>query len=416
MTTLAILAAAALAAAPAAPKLLTLDDAVALARARHPDLRAARAEVTAAEARSDETRAALLPQVGASASYARQGSGTGADAVRRNAWSAGGSVDQLVWDFGRSVGALRAAQASATATGAGAHETERTVVRAARRAYAEAQARRRLVDVARENAAFAQAQLEKVQALVEVGSKPRSDLAAARSDAALARVDEVQARWAYDVARAALAQAIGAEGGAFEVGDDAMPALPGEDGTAAALLGGALADRPAVAQLAAELRAQDATVASARAAFLPALSVGASGAEAGARADALEPTWSAGATLTWSLYDGGATAARVREARATRVGLAAQEDALRQQLRLELEEALAAVQGAKASLEAADAALASAREQVALAEARYQTGSGTLLELSQARATRATAAGKVVQAQWDLSAARADLALALGDG
>lgn len=99
-----------------------------------------------------------------------------------------------------------------------------------------------------------------------------------------------------------------------------------------------------------------------------------------------------------------------------RGGALACSDGLRQRLRLELEQALAGVESAKAASGAAVEALEAAAEGIRLAEARYQTGAGTLLELSTARTARATAAGQVIQASWDLSAARADLALAFGEG
>jgi outer membrane protein len=430
--TLAILAAVALAAAApaaaesaapaAAPapapasRVLSLDDAVKLALEHHPDLRGARADVSAASARVGQARASLLPQLGASASYDRQHAGSGADARESDVLAAGASVDQLVWDFGRSTGAVRSARASADASEAGARETERAVVRDVRQSFAEARARHALTDVADETAENARLQLARVEVLVEVGSRPRFDLAQARSDAALARVTAVQARSREVIARATLARAMGVDDTlAFELANEVVPAVAGEDEPAEALLARAAVDRPAVAQLADLVRAQEATVSATRGGYLPRLSVGASASAAGERPGALDPAWSAGATLSWTLFDGGATAARVREAEAGRVALLAQADGLRQRLRLELEQALAGVSSAKAAGAAAVEALEAAAEGVRLAEARYQTGSGTLLELSTARTARATAAGQVIQASWDLSAARADLAVALGE-
>jgi outer membrane protein len=54
------------------PGTLSLDTALQIARRHQPQLRQAHANTLAAEARVDQARAPLLPQVGASASYARQ--------------------------------------------------------------------------------------------------------------------------------------------------------------------------------------------------------------------------------------------------------------------------------------------------------------------------------------------------------
>ena len=58
-------------AADSDPHALTLDEALRLARANHPQLHAARAQTEASSARVAEAKAPLLPQVSGSASYQR---------------------------------------------------------------------------------------------------------------------------------------------------------------------------------------------------------------------------------------------------------------------------------------------------------------------------------------------------------
>ena len=125
--------------------------------------------------------------------------------------------------------------------------------------------------------------------------------------------------------------------------------------------------------------------------------------------------WTVGAMLSWSFFDGGATAAQVRYAEATRASLVAQAETLRQAVRLQIAEARASIDGAVASQAAAGEARAAADEPLRLAQAKYQTGAGTLLEVTDAQSKVAKAAVQVVQADWDLSAARANLAYAIGD-
>ncbi len=93
---------------------------------------------------------------------------------------------------------------------------------------------------------------------------------------------------------------------------------------------------------------------------------------------------------------------------------ARQFDAERQQVRLEVDQARLGVRAAKGSLEASGEALSNAREQLRLAEARYEVGVGSILELSDAQVTFTAAGQQRVQADYSLSQARAQLVKALG--
>ena len=73
-----------------------------------------------------------------------------------------------------------------------------------------------------------------------------------------------------------------------------------------------------------------------------------------------------------------------------------------------------AVRGAKSSIGGAEEALANAREQLRLAEARYQTGQGSIIELADAQVAYTTAEAQEVSARYSLASARAQLLTAMG--
>ncbi len=81
-----------------------------------------------------------------------------------------------------------------------------------------------------------------------------------------------------------------------------------------------------------------------------------------------------------------------------------------------LEQALLGVRAARSSVQAATEAEANAREQLRLAEGRYQAGAGSIIELGDAQVAATSAAATEVQARFDLATARARLLLALGRG
>jgi outer membrane protein len=104
----------------------------------------------------------------------------------------------------------------------------------------------------------------------------------------------------------------------------------------------------------------------------------------------------------------------VREARASATALDAQLEQLRQAVRVEVEQARLGVRASQASLVASEEAVQAAREQLALAEGRYQTGVGSVLELADAQVALTTTLGQRVQAEFQLAAARSQLLQALG--
>ncbi len=69
---------------------------------------------------------------------------------------------------------------------------------------------------------------------------------------------------------------------------------------------------------------------------------------------------------------------------------------------------------AEATIPAADDGAASAREQLRLAEQRYATGVGSIIELDDAEVAYTSAAAQAVQARYLLASARAQLLAALG--
>jgi outer membrane protein len=81
---------------------------------------------------------------------------------------------------------------------------------------------------------------------------------------------------------------------------------------------------------------------------------------------------------------------------------------------VELRQARLAVRSAKAARVAADEVATNAQKQLELAEGRYAEGVGNAIELGDAQVAMSSAAAQVVQADYRLSTARAQLLHALG--
>lgn len=414
--------------ATSSPRVYSLAEATTEALRLHPTIRQARASVGVAEARVEEARAPQLPQVTATAlaekttgNFAPRpgatpitGGGTWNGSLY-NYYSAGVTATQLIWDFGQTPERWRAAGINREASEFSAQAAETQVVSTVRQAYFQARAQKDLVTVAADAVANQEKHVAQTEGLVGQGLRPEIDRARARTDLANARVQLVSARNADANAHAVLAEAIGLPAGqAVEVGNDELGPLPEEDAPLTKLVDTALQDRPEIASFQRQRQAQEALIRAARGGYGPTLAAQAGASAAGIELNNLVPNWYVEGLLTWPLFQGGLTHGQVREAEATLGVLVAQEDSFRLGVRVNVEQAALAVQGAKANLSASHEALTNAREQLRLAEGRYAAGLGSAIELGDAQVAATQAAAQEVGNRYALATARATLAGALG--
>lgn len=407
--------------APAAAPIVSLDDAVRLARENAPALRAARAGADAASARSQQSLSTLLPQLSASAGLERStGNFAGGvawdDARWSNSLSYSASATQTIVDL-PAFARYAASRASARAEEGSSRAAELDAVLAVRTAFFQARATKALVGVAHASLENQEAHFRKVEAFVQQGMRPPIDLAQARTDRANAKARQVSAENDFATARVRLNQAMGVAGSIdYDVAGDPFPAVEGEGRPVDAQLAEALAAVPDVAAMDARVVAAERTLQAAQGGWFPKVGLSAGASDGGPVGSDL--TWNAwfGGTLSWSLFQGGLTRAQVAEARANLEAQRAQRDLLVQQVRTDVDSARLGVRAAQALLEANAEAVDAAREQQRLAEARYAAGAGSSLELSDAILARTTAEAQLVQAEYQLAQARASLLRALGRG
>jgi outer membrane protein len=415
--------------AQAAPaRTLTLEEAQRVAQERQPQLRAARGSTQAAEGRVEQSRSGLLPQLSATADYQRTTNnflfrpGVTARTGVTTSWSSINILDssvtlsQLLWDFGQTSNRWRSTQASARSAADQERSTGYQVTLQVRVAFFNAVAFKALLAVAQETLANQHNHLVQIEGFVQEGTRPPIDLSQARADFANAQVQVINAGNSYQRSKVLLNQAMGLEGPTdYDVANEALPPQAGEDGALDPLLAAALAARPEIASATEQVTAQQRLIQSARGAYAPSIFAGATfvqGTETGSN----YVGWNAaaGVTLTWNLFQGGLTTGVVHEAEGNLGFAAAQLDVLRQQVRVDVDQALLAIRAAKAALSSSKDALVAARQRLSLAEGRYQNGSGSVIELGDAQIAAANAAAQVVQTDFQLATARAQLVWALG--
>jgi outer membrane protein len=412
---------------------VTLTEVEKAALERQPQLLVARAVTNVAQAQADQARSPLLPQVTGTASYTRRTGNfapgaivvpSGVNSPGAPGWSLSSSFDvwnfglaatQLIYDFGQTLQRYRSAVSSAVAASVAERTARLQVLYTVRRSYFNARGMKELVDVARETLEDQQHHLAQVSGFVQVGTQPAIALAQQQASVANAQVQLITAQNNYEIAKAQLNQAAGVTGGTdYDVADDESTPLAEEDLSTDALYAKAIAARPEIATLVKQRVAQEETLSSARGGYGPTLSATAAATEQGTALDGLVPNWSAGLLLTWPIFQGGLTNAQVRQAEAGLQSIDAQRSLEELQVRLDVDSARLAVRAAKATISAAGDAVTSAREQLRLAEQRYATGVGNIIELTDAQVAYTSAAAQLVTARYGLATARAQLLAALG--
>ena len=120
-----------------------------------------------------------------------------------------------------------------------------------------------------------------------------------------------------------------------------------------------------------------------------------------------QASWNIGLNVNLSLFNGGLTTAQIGEAKANLSNLRFNEEALKQNIELEVRQALLNLQQASESIDVSAKALEEARENLDLAENRYQTGVGSIIELTDAQASSTFANASHVRALYDYRTALA---------
>lgn len=181
-----------------------------------------------------------------------------------------------------------------------------------------------------------------------------------------------------------------------------------------AVVGLALCDNPQTREVWANSLAQAAQVGVAQADYLPALSASVSAnRNSPGNAPAVNQR-SVGLTLSYLLFDFGARAANLENARQTLAAVAATQDATVQSVFLAVVQAYYQAQASRAMLAAASVSEQAAAQSYAAAEARYRAGSATPADQYAAKSAWSQATLNRITAQGAAKIAQGSLATLLG--
>ena len=408
---------------PSAPGALTLDAAITQALTNQPEIQARLKDYDAARFRVDEAFSVLLPQLTGVAFATKSQAvivqttpSTGVTSVFtsnrefQQTFNTQLQFSQILFDFGQNGAAVQAARKTADATLSDYANQRLQVTDTVKEAYTSINLARHLTAVAQQSLERAQLNLESARGFYETGAQAFFTVTRAEVDVANAQVSLIQARNAEDIARVALNTVMGiAVDARTEVEDNLIFETVSLD--PAPLHSTALAQRPEYRQAKLRADAFRAVVRQMERSLLPTIT---GNSFLGGSTTSLNQAWSATLAMTWPIFDGGNTIAKIREAKAN---LGAAELRIKQTaltIAQQVEQARVVVREAAQRIDAAKTAVASARENYRLAQGRFDVRVGTIIELTDAQLSLTQAQQTQAQALADYRIGLARLDLAVG--
>lgn len=357
------------------------------ALANNRDLRVAAANIAAARAQFHIDRAAQFPNIGESATVTEADSGTGRTNTNgspvvggaRTSYALNTNLSAFEIDlFGRVRALSEASQNRYFATEAGARATRLSLVASVATAWLNLAADKSLLSIAQQTAATAERSVALTRARLSGGIAPRSDLTQAQTVLATAQADVASQTTLVAQDVNALQLLVGAPvdatllPGSIDEADGKFAELP------AGLSSDVLLRRPDVVEAEYTLRAANAQVGAARAALFPTISLTAVG---GLASNGLSRLFTGGAFnysvepgVSYSIFQGGAAKANLRETKAERdAAIATYEKAIQTAFR-EVADALARRGTIDDQLRANRSLVDASGESFQLADARYKGG------------------------------------------
>jgi outer membrane protein len=410
-------------------KTYSLTELIDLAETQNPETRVAWQQARAQAASLGIARSELFPTLVATAlagiTRSEVFSGTSFYPERMVDFEGDLNLNYTVFDFGARSGRISAAKAEVLAANFAFNDIHRRVIYQVEQAYYQllnAAGQKEAAEASLTNALVVE---QAAEDRLSQGLATAPDVLEARSAAAVADYVLQSVRGTEDISRGDLARALGVSPIVFiRIQPLAQLGAPESiSDNVEEALNRAFAQRPDLMQQLAEVRAANARVKEARAAYYPTLSLYASGGRQSLRDSETDlpsehtSDWDGGAglSLTWSLFDGGTRKNSLAQAKADALTAEAKVKASHDLVAEEVWAAYSKLQTAFRERQSALALLAAADQSYSAALESYSHGVRNFLDVSAAQQTLAQARSTDVQARTTVLSALAELAFQTGN-
>jgi outer membrane protein TolC len=411
-------------AAPQANNILTLDEAIQIALENHPSIRASKERIGAQEAVVGQQMAAYYPLINMNNFYrtgTQSGTTTGVTPNGFDTFFSAGSLNLVLYNFGKREGNVQSARDTLDATGFNYKTTVDGVVLGVKQSYFTYLGLRAIVKVREDTVKNRQLLANQAQGFFEVGTRARIDVARAESNLYLAEADLITAQNAVKVAWVILKNAMGVRDLPERplVEDVTMTPVPYTLDQAKEI---AFVSRPELKSFDAQRKAQDQLIAVARRQHLPDIIF--DGNYRRSNTSIVTPAnpstfplvggWQIQLSFVVPIFDGFRTTNRVQETLHNYYVISALEELQRQQVALDVEQAYLRLMELQERIKANEAAASAAKENLDLANGRYEVGVGSIIEATDAQNLYTDAQTTYIRTLYDYKIAEAQFIRAIG--
>ena len=330
-------------------------------------------------------------------------------------YSQGINVSWPIWTFGKVEGAIDAARYQKNIADLDVYKTEADTKLAAVQAYYQYLEAVKLAEVQAQSVTDYASHLNNVQQQFDAGIVAKLDVLSSNVSLANAKQKSIAADNTRDVAEANLNNIMRVPMNTMLNPLDKNFPEPEFDLTMEQAILMAQKYRWELVEADYGVRAAEASLRSAKAGYLPTVSVGGGYSWKEASVTAVDKDdWTVQGGLSWSLWDGGATQASVKKADAA--VKTAQETLLqaREKIELEVRQDYLNVLSYKEQIRAAEASVAQAEEAYKIATVRYSSGVGINLDVLDAELALNTARTNYITALYNYNIGLATLEHAMG--
>ncbi len=411
---------------------LSLKDAIEIALKNQPIIEAQQGQVEAGEARAGQIRGDFLPRLSLGGAYTRISpvdAATGASTTSAglppgsqyiptgaedtyNQYAATGSLNQLIFDFGKTWANLRAQKSNVQAARLDLQGLRDQVILGVKEAYYNLLIAHKSRDVASEKVELFKKHVRYAQALYNTGAKSKLDTTKALVDLNNAQVDSIKAENGVRYFRLALNNALGLpDAPSYSIEEDPFFEVPEIDYEEA--LKKAYARRPDLLSMQKQRESAEQTLLAAQRTHYPVISGNINYTFVGTDFP-VDHGWTAGVYMTVPIFSGLTTAYKMAENRANIATVDARVKELRQKIAMELEQAFLALRESRERIQSTRVAISHARENLDLAMERYAAGLAIHVEVADAIFSNANARYANISAHYDHKIAASYLEKAMG--
>lgn len=330
---------------------------------------------------------------------------------------------QLIYDFGKTTGAIGIGRSNLKAEDARLLRQIQDIVFEVKKAYHSVLEKRRLIDVASESVKSFQQHLERAKVYHKAGVRTRFDVINAEVELSNSNMELLRAEYSLKKARVELEQILGKKPnqGRYtlyndEVNiDNIIETMPPVLNTLDNLLQVAIEQRPDITQLKQITEAAEANLMRVKGDYWPTFSAEANYNDYDTDLSLYKDSWEVGVAATWQLFSGLHTKGAIVEAQ----GLLRENIAQLQDLKLtivkEVTDSYLQTDENRESVQIALQTLELAKENLQLAQKRYQSGAYDVIEFNDAQLRLTKTRNELVVTYYGYLTALASIEHAIGN-